>query len=59
MKTATKKHDLAEQDRIYQARLEELQKEIQKGLDSGPATPFDPHEIIRKAQERMKKHSAR
>jgi len=45
MPTTSKTHDLAEQDRIYQTRLEELQKEIKKGLESGPATPLDFEEI--------------
>lgn len=32
---------LEERDRLQQLRLEELRKEIRKGLDSGPARPFD------------------
>lgn len=32
---------LEERDHLQQLRLEELRKEIRKGLDSGPARPFD------------------
>jgi antitoxin ParD1/3/4 len=32
---------LEERDRLYEHRLRELRKEIKKGLESGPATPFD------------------
>ena len=58
MPTTSKNHDLAEQDRLYQIRLEELQKEIQKGLDSGPATPLDINEIKSKVRERLAKRRA-
>jgi antitoxin ParD1/3/4 len=44
---------LVERDHLYQIRLEELGNEIQKGLDSGEATPFDPAEIMTKVRERM------
>ena len=44
---------LVERDHLYQIRLEELRKEIQKGIDSGEAIPFDPEEIMTKARMRM------
>ena len=44
---------LAERDQLYQLRLEELRKDIQKGIDSGEATPFDPEDIMEKVSARM------
>jgi antitoxin ParD1/3/4 len=44
---------LVERDQVYQIRLDELRKEIQKGIDSGEATPFDPEEIMTKVSKRM------
>ena len=44
---------LVERDQLYQIRLEELRKDIQKGIDSGEATPFDPEEILNKVKSRM------
>jgi antitoxin ParD1/3/4 len=44
---------LVERDQLYQIRLEELRKEIQKGIDSGEATPFDPEAIMAKVSARM------
>jgi antitoxin ParD1/3/4 len=44
---------LVERDQLYQIRLDELRKEIQKGIDSGEATPFDPEEIMAKVRMRM------
>jgi len=49
---------LVERDQLYQLRLEELRKEIQKGIHSGEATPFDPEEIMTKVRARMG-HTAR
>ena len=33
--------------------LEELKREIQKGIDSGPATPLDMEEIKQKGRQRL------
>ena len=44
---------LVERDQLYQIRLEELRKDIQQGIDSGEATPFDPEEIMVKVTKRM------
>ncbi len=52
---------LEERDRLYAIRLEALREEIQKGLDSGPATPLDIEEIKshgRKRLDEQKKASA-
>jgi len=43
---------LVERDQLYQIRLDELRKEIQKGIDSGEATAFDPEVIINKVRMR-------
>jgi len=44
---------LVERDQLYQLRLDELRKEIQKGIDSGEAIPFDPEEIMAEVSTRM------
>jgi antitoxin ParD1/3/4 len=44
---------LVERDQVYQLRLEELRREIQKGMDSGPATPFDPEALLQKVSTRL------
>ena len=44
---------LEERDRLKEIRLDELRKEIQKGLDSGPATPLDFEELKAKARKRL------
>ena len=36
---------LAERDGLREMRLEDLRREIQRGLDSGPATPVDFEDI--------------
>ena len=41
-------------DRFVEMQTEELRKEIQKGLDSGPATAFDFEELKAKARQRVK-----
>ncbi len=40
---------LEEQEQLYQIRLEALRKEIQKGLDSGDAGPWDIEEFLAEA----------
>ena len=44
---------LEERERERQAKLEWLRQEIQKGLDSGPATPLDMDEIKRLGRSRL------
>jgi len=43
---------LEEQEQLYQIRLEALRKEIQKGLDSGDAGPWDEEEFLKEAHRR-------
>ncbi|MBC6434048.1 type II toxin-antitoxin system ParD family antitoxin [Nostoc sp. HG1] len=43
---------LQERDHLQKMRLQELQREIQAGLDSGEATPLDMQEIKAKARQR-------
>ncbi|MBG1258798.1 type II toxin-antitoxin system ParD family antitoxin [Nostoc sp. CCCryo 231-06] len=43
---------LQERDHLQKMRLQELQREIQAGLDSGEATPLDIQEIKAKARQR-------
>jgi antitoxin ParD1/3/4 len=40
---------MEEQDRIGAAKLDQLRRDIQDGLNSGPATAWDPGEIKREA----------
>ena len=44
---------LEEREQERSARIERLRQEIQKGLDSGPATPLDMQEIKRLARDRL------
>ena len=44
---------LVERDQLYRIRLEDLRNEIQKGIDSGEATLFDPEEIMAQVSKRM------
>ncbi len=44
---------LDERDRLQAMRLEELRAEIQKGLDSGPATPLDIGAIKARGRRRL------
>ena len=49
---------LEEADRLKEMRLEDLRREIQAGLDSGPATPID-FEDIKKRGRRVLAERAR
>jgi len=51
VRTALRLLEEREQERL--ARLQWLRGEIQKGLDSGPATPLDMEEIKRLGRKRM------
>jgi antitoxin ParD1/3/4 len=53
VRTALRLLEEREQERL--AKLEWLRREIQKGLDSGPATPLDMDEIKRMGRERLPK----
>ena len=44
---------LEERDQLRELRLEELRREIQKGIDSGEATPLDMEEIKRRGRARL------
>ena len=47
---------LEEHDRIKEMKLEELRKEIQKGIDSldrGEGTAFDVDDVIKRGRERL------
>ena len=47
---------LEEHDRIKEMKLEELRKEIQKGMDSldrGEGTAFDADDVIKRGHERL------
>ena len=44
---------LAERDQLRELRLEELRREIQKGIDSGAATPLKIEDIKARGRERL------
>ncbi|WP_439143765.1 type II toxin-antitoxin system ParD family antitoxin [Planktotalea sp.] len=44
---------LIRQDRERQRAIAELQAEIDKGINSGPATPFDIDDFKKRARERL------
>ncbi len=47
-----------EREQRRQAKLDALRAEIQKGLDSGPAEEFDPHELTKKIKAEGRKRLA-
>jgi antitoxin ParD1/3/4 len=44
---------MEQQDRQRQIRLEELRREIQRGIDSGPAAPLDMDAIRKRCRARF------
>lgn len=44
---------LKEKDMLRQIKIEELRKEIQKGIESGTSVPFDPEAIKAEGKKRM------
>ena len=44
---------MEERDQLRELRLEELRREIQKGIDSGDATPLDMEEIKARSRKRL------
>jgi len=44
---------LEERDRLRELRLEELRREIQKGIESGEATPLDIEAIKARGRQRL------
>ncbi len=44
---------LAERDQLRDLRLEELRREIQKGIDSGAATPLKMEDIKARGRQRL------
>ena len=44
---------MEERDQLRELRLMELRREIQKGIDSGEATPLDMEEIKARARKRL------
>ena len=44
---------LEERDRLRELRLEELRREIQKGIESGEATPLDIEDIKARGRQRL------
>jgi antitoxin ParD1/3/4 len=44
---------LEERDRLHELRFEELRREIQKGIDSGEATPLDIEDIKARGRQRL------
>lgn len=44
---------LEERDRLRELRLEELRREIQKGIESGEATPLDIEDIKMRGRQRL------
>jgi antitoxin ParD1/3/4 len=46
------------QDQLRAAKLQQLRNDIQEGLNSGPATPWDPEEIKREGRKRRAARTA-
>ena len=47
-----------EQDRLRQAKLDELRREVRKGLDSGPSEQWDSTAVKAKARARLANKAA-
>ena len=47
-----------EQDRLRQAKLDELRREVRKGLDSGPSEQWDATSVKAKARARLANKAA-
>ena len=47
-----------EQDRLRQAKLDELRREVRKGLDSGPSEQWDPPAVKAKPRARLANKAA-
>jgi antitoxin ParD1/3/4 len=43
---------MEEKDRLLEAKLEQLRQDIREGVESGPATAWDPDEIKREGRAR-------
>jgi antitoxin ParD1/3/4 len=43
---------MEEKDRLLGAKLDQLRQDIREGVESGPATPWDPDEIKREGRAR-------
>jgi antitoxin ParD1/3/4 len=43
---------MEEQDRLKEARLEQLRRDIHAGLDSGPGAAWDPEQVKRDGRTR-------
>jgi len=43
---------LVEQDRLKEAKLEQLRSEVRRGLDSGPSESWDAEAVKRKGRSR-------
>lgn len=44
---------MEEQDRLRQVKLEELRREVRRGLASGPSQAWDPKAVKKKARSRV------
>ena len=44
---------MEEQDRMREGKLDELRREVRKGLDSGPSEPWDAASVKKKARDRL------
>jgi antitoxin ParD1/3/4 len=49
---------MEEKDQLRTTRLEQLRKDIQEGLNSGAATPWDPAEAKRQGRARRSSRAA-
>lgn len=47
-----------EQDRLREARLQQLRDEVRQGVDSGPSQPWDPEELKREGRARRARKAA-
>jgi len=48
---------LKDKERLREVKLEALKEKIQKGLDSGPASPLDMEEVRKEARARFEENN--
>jgi antitoxin ParD1/3/4 len=53
------KQRMEERDQLREIRLEDLRREVQKGIDSGESTPLDLEEIKARGRERLAGRTAK
>jgi antitoxin ParD1/3/4 len=49
---------MEERDRLLRAKLDQLREDVREGVESGPATPWDPEDIKKQGRARRAAQSS-